>query len=748
MMQDRDDGHLLDELASRLGIDSHYYDIFGTQHVVSQTTKQAILAAMGVQALTRDQLVRALTDHQEEARQQPCDPVAVYRLGEECNWLFRMPVEEGESRTLSIEWSICDEAGAHLFSEKSCPNLDAADRYMCDGHPYWTFKLPVPRSLGIGYYDLAAIGRSTSHEVCGSLRLIIVPTRCYNLPALEAGRRLWGLSLQLYELQSSQNWGVGDFGDLLQWVDWAAKDLGADIIGLNPLHALKNTRPYHISPYSPDSRFSLNVLYIDVQAIPEFLESTDAQQAVEDDEFRVCVEALRKSDRVEYEHVAAAKRKILELVFATFEARHFRPEDNGFVPCTQRGEAFERYLQDQGDGLESFALFQSLAETFAQQTPPLLVWQEWPEPYRHVGSPVCAEFLVSHRYLIRFHQYLQWVTHQQLQRVYDRTRVLGMPIGLYHDLALGSDRGGSDAWIFQSVLALGADCGCPPDAFAPEGQNWGLPPINPHALRRTGYRMFIELLRSNLKHGGAIRLDHVMALFRLFWIPRGLPPSAGAYVQYPWEDLLGILALESVRHRAVIVGEDLGTVPDFVREKLGAAGILSYRVFYFERGHDGEWKPPDQYPQHALAVVATHDLPTLAGFWTGEDLAVRDRLGFYQDEEAYRQAREARHRDKAAVLRALQREGIWSSSKLEADVLSQPLSRKLTEAIHAFVARAPSSLMLVTLEDLIGDATQINLPGTLDSYPNWSHKVPLMLENVQRHDSAIRLTRMLRTIRP
>jgi 4-alpha-glucanotransferase len=442
------------------------------------------------------------------------------------------------------------------------------------------------------------------------------------------------------------------------------------------------------------------------------------------------------------------KRQVLNALFATFEQHHFRKEVDHLVPCTTRAEDFARYLQREGPTLEAFALFQALYEQFSRESPPQLVWQDWPEAYRQPTSTVSQEFRATHRREIRFHQYVQWLAHQQLRRVHERTRELGMPIGLYHDLALGSDRGGSDAWIFQSILALGADCGCPPDAFAPEGQNWGLPPVNPHALRRTGYQMFIDLLRKNLQYAGAIRLDHVMALFRLFWIPRGLPPSAGAYVQYPCDDLLGILALESVRHRAVIVGEDLGTVSPVVRDKLNAAGVLSYRVFYFERGDTGEWKRPALYPRQALAVVTTHDLPTLAGFWSGEDLRVRERLGFYPDESAHRRAVDERQREKASIAQALRNEGVWPAGVDEADALRQPLSPDLMGAIHLYVARSPSSFMLITLEDFIGDSTQVNLPGTLDSYPNWSHKTLLTLEEAKESAHVRQLARAVKTARP
>jgi 4-alpha-glucanotransferase len=739
---------LVDELAKLYGIDPEYYDIFGHRHVIRLETKCAILASMGIDTATQAQMAQELAAVHERTWGQPCEPVLVQRVGSDGTWSFRMPGQENESHAIRVEWSIKDEAGRQVLIEKAGPGLQPADSMLLRDQHYWKFHLPLPTGLAIGYYDLTAVGTSSSHQVQGSLRLIVVPTHCYQPAQIETGGRLWGVSLQLYALRSTHNWGVGDFTDLFEWVEWAATELGADIIGLNPLHALKNSRPYHISPYSPDSRFYLNALYVDVEQAPEFQQSAEAQGIAREEGFLSRLEGLKKSDTVDYERVTAMKRQVLNALFTTFEEHHFGREGDRLVPCTIRGEDFDRYVQQEGHALQAFALFQVLYETFSKGSPPQLVWQDWPEAYRRPTSVASRQFLATHGRQVRFHQYVQWLAHEQLRRVHERTRELALPIGLYHDLALGSDRGGSDAWIFQSLLALGADCGCPPDAFAPEGQNWGLPPVNPHALRQGGYRMFIDLLRKNLQYGGAIRLDHVMALFRLFWIPRGLPPSAGAYVQYPWEDLLGILALESVRHRAVIVGEDLGTVPDFVRDKLAAAGVLSYRVFYFERGDDGEWKRPALYPRQALAVVTTHDLPTLAGFWNGEDLCVRERLGFYPDESTYGRAVDDRQRDKAGIARALQHEGVWPPGVDTGIALHQPLSPDLAGAIHAYVARSPASFMLVTLEDLVGDATQVNLPGTLDSYPNWSHKTPLTLDEVKASSHARQLASRVKTARP
>ncbi len=739
----------LDELSDRFGIVSDYHDIFGQRHVTSADTKRAILGAMGVKVETEEDVARELAESQDAVWRTPCDPVLVCRMEEERakTWSFRMPAKADEDQALRIEWTIQDENGGCRVTEEAGLNLIPVETHVINNERYVRFELPLPTGLEIGYYDLTATGSAPSRCVEGRLRLILTPTQCYMPPRLDEGVRTWGLSLQLYSLRSSTNWGVGDFGDLADCVEWAATDLGAGMIGINPLHALKNSRPFHISPYSPDSRLWLNMLYLAIERIPEWSECPEAQQLLEDEPFRSRLEVLREQETVNYEQVCAVKRKVLKTLFGTFQERHCGVQGDTLEPRTSRGRAFEHYVRQQGDLLETFAVFQALSETLSQEGTGHRVWQEWPEQYRDARSPAVGAYRTAHRPLIRFHQYVQWVASEQLQAVSRRAEELEMPLGLYHDLALGSDRTGSDAWMFQDVLALSAECGAPPDDFALEGQNWGLPPVIPHRLRHDGYRMFIHLLRNNLTNGGALRIDHVLALFRLFWVPRGMPASAGAYVRYPWEDLLGILALESVRHRTVIVGEDLGTVPDFVREKLAAYRVLSYRVFYFERQQDGEWKTVREYPQDALAVVSTHDLPTLAGYWATEDIELRQKLGLYAEEGAYRAALDERRRDKARILQALLTEGVLAGdSKTWSD--SFDWSLELAEAVHAYVARTPSRLLLVSLEDMLGERAQVNLPGTVDAYPNWSLKIPLALDALRVDPRPQRLAAVLRNIRP
>lgn len=745
-----DEQELLDALAACYGIAQEYYDIFGRRHPTSNDTKRAILAVMGVRTDTAEHMRRELDACREAVWQRACDPVLVVPdegggNGWPETWSFRMQADEGEECEIRITWTVRDESGKIRRRGNAGPGLVPVEVHSSQNRRYVRFELPVPTGLGIGYYELGGRGVSPVRCVEGRLRLILIPRRCY-LPAFaQNGKRIWGLALQLYALRSSRNWGVGDLGDLAALVEWAAKDLKAGVIGLNPLHALKNEPPYHISPYSPDSRLFLNTLYLDVQRVPEFQESVVAQQMVNAPEFQALLEGLRTSERVEYERVYAAKRAILDVLFKTFEERHLR-QGGRRKPATERGRAFATYIRREGEILERFALFQALAEHFHGQGVGRS-WQEWPEAYRDPQSPEVKAFRATHASRIRFYQYLQWVTEEQVEAVARHATGCGMPVGLYHDLALGSDRTGSDAWMFRDVMALDADSGAPPDDFALEGQNWGLPPVNPHRLKASGYRMFIDLLRRNLRYGGALRLDHVMALFRLFWIPRGMPASAGAYVSYPFQDLLGILALESVRHQAVIVGEDLGTVPDEVREQLAAWCVLSYRVFYFERRSDGEWKPPAEFPAQALAVASTHDLPTLAGFWVAEDLRTRARLGLFPDEAVYQRALEGRQQDKARMIRALRAEGLLPVGPHDDWEALPDLAPEVWRAIHLYLARTPCWMMLANLDDLLGERAQANLPGTVERYPNWSRKTALRLEELRGDPRPLEIAALLNSLR-
>ncbi len=506
-------------------------------------------------------------------------------------------------------------------------------------------------------------------------RIALRKGACHQPELLEKGGRVWGFGVQLYGLRSARNWGVGDFTDLRALVEIAA-GMGASVVGVSPLHAAS------VSPYSPSSRHALNPAYLDVEAIAEFAGCDAARRLVGSAGFRGRLSSLREEELVDYGAVRAAKREVLELLYAAFRAHRARRE---------RLAEFNRRSSPE---VRNYALYEALAEELGGN------WQTWPREFQSPGSKAVGRFSREKALRVEFHSYVQWNARLQLDQVQRRARELDMPIGLYTDLALGSDRGGAEVWSDQAAYATGASIGAPPDEFNPRGQDWGLPPYSPRALRAAGYRPFVELLRANMPEGGAVRMDHVMALMRLYWIPEGSKADKGGYVNYPLGELLAILAQESRERRCAVIGEDLGTVPPQLRDALKAAGVLSYRPLLFEKD-----APTSSYPRDALVCVSTHDLPTWKGFWAGRDIELRERLGLTVDA-----AKERAQREQDKIL------------------LRKTLGDTSAHSAHAFLARTPSKIMMVQPEDVFEVLEQANLPGTIDQHPNWRRKLPVPLE--------------------
>jgi (1->4)-alpha-D-glucan 1-alpha-D-glucosylmutase len=531
---------------------------------------------------------------------------------------------------------------------------------------------PEFQEVASSYLDVWGKEKSIDAEVRAALLKAMGPARkarkfdletgrCYQ-PAILEQRRLWGFMTQLYGLRSEHNWGIGDFTDLRKLIEIAA-GLGAAVVGVNPLHATQG------SPYSPSSRHALNVLYIDVEAVPGFEKSPK-------------LEKLRQAELVDYEAVRRIKLEALEAIFK---------------------KSGKKTVALPTKGLRDFAVFEALREKHGGG------WQSWPQELRDPASKAVQAFAKKNAKRVAFHAWLQAIAREQLDAAQRRAQELGMPLGLYVDLALGADRGGAEVWSDQDAYAIGASCGAPPDEFNPRGQDWGLPPYSPRALRAKAYQPFIDLLRANMPAGGALRMDHVMALSRLWWIPQGAKPERGGYVNYPFRELLAILASESRRAKCLVIGEDLGTVTPELRAALNEAGVLSYRPLLFEKDPSGEFCAPGAYPREALVCVTTHDLPTWRGFWEAHDLKLREKLGLTVDAQKEFALREA---EKEKLARGLGREGLDLSAR----------------SAHAFLARTPSKLAMLQPEDVLETLEQANLPGTVNQHPNWRRKLPLALE--------------------
>ena len=485
--------------------------------------------------------------------------------------------------------------------------------------------------------------------------LIVCPDRAYLPDRLSGGGKTAGFNVALYGLRSARNWGCGDFTDLRALIDWAFHEVGFSFIGLNPLHALHNRTPYNTSPYLPLSLYYKNVIYIDIEKVPEFAQSSAAQSLFQSAAIQREIEALRAAPFVQYHEVDSLKKRFLRLLYEEFRQSAGRG--------SERSQKFDAYCQCEGDLLDKFALYCALDEILHEQDGNRWTWRDWPHAYQTPDSAESRSFAHEHASTVEFYKYIQFVIDEQLAGARQHAKVSGMEIGLYHDLAVATDSCGSDLWAHGAFYVDGCRVGAPPDDFSPKGQDWGFPPPNVLENRANGYRLYRESIRKILHLGGALRIDHVMRLFRLFWIPAGMEAAQGTYVRDNACDLMRILALESARSKNVIIGEDLGTVTDEIRDMLAQFRILSYRVFYFEKHRDGSFKRTAEYPAQALVSSATHDLPTLAGFWLNRDIEARKAAGL-ADEQGYWNQIHDRQREKQSMLDVLHFENLSARSTM------------------------------------------------------------------------------------
>lgn len=523
-----------------------------------------------------------------------------------------------------------------------------------------------PKDLPLGYHQW------TGHDG-QPCRVIVSPGRCF----LPERLHTWGWAAQLYATRSSASWGMGDLADLRELSRWSAETFKAGMLLINPIGAAMPFAQQQPSPYSPSSRLFRNLLYLRIEELP------DAQQIDNLEELARKGLALNKARQIDRDTVFALKMRALEALFARF-----------------RGDAeLDLYRAEMGESLHRFAQFNVLAEQHGSG------WKRWPEQLRRPESPAVARFAEAHADRIRFHEWVQWHLDRQLAAA-------SRHLALMQDLPIGVDPEGADAWVWQDVLADGVSVGAPPDLYNAAGQDWGLPPLIPHRLPEVGYEPFIQTIRAGLRHAGGLRIDHVMGLFRLYWVPRDGGAREGTYVRYPADDLLGILALESHRAKALVVGEDLGTVEEGTRERLAESRVLSYRVFWFEE------EPPKEYPELAMAAVTTHDLPTIAGIWTGADTEEQVELGLPTSPKGADDMKEK----------------LLSAAEV-------PEEAAVEEAIvqtHEKLIEAPSVLVVATLDDALGVAERPNMPSaSSDKRANWSIALPKTLEEMEQ-DARVR----------
>lgn len=707
----------LQSLSSRLGILPGYIDQLGRRRVTSEDTRVALIASMGYDASTEELARSALQGIEERDRRRVMAPVRV--------------VHEEEAWHRAIEFRIPDDwalrAGARVTWRCELRAEDGAvavHEGVVERGAGEVVDIGLAPLIGPGYHALRLELEAGTRRRAAQQLLVVTPASCV-LPS----RRSFGIIANLYSVRGARDWGVGNFGDLASLAEWSASR-GAAFVGVNPLHALRN-KGYDISPYAPVSRLYRNDIYLDIEAIPELAECEEARAFLARDDVRAELTRLRASDRVQYERVAALARPVLRALHRAFAASHRDADD-------ARGRAYARWVEREGDALAAYATFRALEEHFTREGEHPPPWRDWPAPYRTPASPEVAAFRESYREAVDFHRWLQFELDRQLGEVARRGREAGLSIGLYQDLAIGTAPSGSDTWAYPSLFAKGVSIGAPPDDYSATGQIWGLPPLDPHRLYEDRYSYWIALVRSALRHAGALRIDHVLGLFRQFWIPAGKSGVDGAYVRFPTNDLFGILALESARHRAVIVGEDLGTIPPEVPETLKRWGVLASRVMLFERERDGAFRSARSYEPLALATADTHDMATLAGFWQERDIELGREVGLMTTDADERAARAARGRDRRALLARLAADGAL-------DGRAEPTGAELRGAVHRFLCSTPALLVGISLDDVAGEVEPVNIPGIgADRYPSWTRRMRAPLESLRGDpevDAALRCER-------
>jgi 4-alpha-glucanotransferase len=720
----------LEEAANAFGIETAYWDIWQREHRASVPAMTAILESLGVDASAKVSLDASREKRERQAWQYPLAPMLrLMRDQQEPEIPVSIPYEQADKPAV-LRIQLEDGSSTSIPIELS--EIPVSEQAVFAGSRFVRKRIRLPSGLPLGYHDLSIeIGGAGSPPA----RLIVCPRQAYRPDWLE-GSRAAGLAISLYGVRSERNWGCGDTSDLKALIDWVAEQAGVSFIALNPLHAIPNRQPFNTSPYLPNSIFYRNPIYLDLEQIEEFRSSARARALFESAAVQSELRALRASELVEYERVYRLKLRFSKLLFRSFL--------NEWDRDTPRARDFRRYMEGEGELLHRFAVHEALDEAIHRRCPDVWNWRSWPEPYQDPRSPAVQEFAQKHWRSVLFHKYLQWQLDLQFQASQEHARKRGLSVGLYHDLALATDRFGSDLWAHREFFISGCRVGAPPDDFSPKGQDWAFPPPNAERHYQDGYRLFAESVRRNCRHGGALRIDHVMRFFRLYWIPEGMDATEGTYVRDRHEDLLGILALESVRQKAILIGEDLGTVPDEVRQVLARFKILSYRLLYFEQDRTGRFRRPEEYPRDALVSATTHDLPTLAGFWVGRDIEARRDAGLLPDDGSYHRMRQERALQKQKLLDLLIELRLLPDWYPRNALEVPELTGELHNAIVGFLASTPAKLMVLNQEDLLKQTEQQNLPGSTAEYPNWGRKMKATVEELWTSPEVQAFTTMFR----
>lgn len=706
---------VIEKLVELRGIESNYVDAWGKPVQVSEESKAMLLGAMGYKVNDETLLQNQLSEQIDKSWLSPLNPVQVNRSHEPLIIPLRLPIELVNDRFI---FDIQLEQGSQIKHEFVPSDGELINSTEIEESEFQEYIVEIKDALGLGYHTLTLI--ADDGDYIADMRLIIAPGSCYIPENIKEGKKVWGLSVQLYCLRSERNWGVGDFSDLAYLLQQTGRQ-GAQFVGLNPIHALYPATPDSCSPYSPSSRRWINFIYLDVTKL-EGYEHESVQNIVNSHEFKATLHHVREIEYVDYEAVTRLK---LQALNAIFEVQN----DKSLSKNTKLNKTFKAFIAEGGESLEILATYDAIQEALAKQGKASWGWPVFPKDLNEFHKPGVKKFKKANAKRIKFFMFLQWQAALQLEQANKEAHESGMDIGIYRDLAVGVSEGSAEIWGNRDLYIVDSSIGAPPDVLGPLGQNWGLPPMDPNVLYEQRYQPIVDLFNANMKSCGALRIDHVMALLRLWWVPKGEKANKGGYVYYPVNDLLGILALESHRHKSLVIGEDLGTVPDEIREMLAENGVHSYRVFFFEQAKDGGFFSPSHYPVQSMSTLTTHDMPTLVGYWHCLDLELGNELGLYPSEDVLTKLYHSRHENKQQILDSLhghQSIPEWTNQTVE----QMAMHKELNHGMQYHMAKGSSSLLCLQLEDWLEMDKPVNIPGTSSEYPNWKRKLTRNLEQI------------------
>lgn len=683
----------LDKLLYWRGIANEYFNYRGELISVSLDNRLRLLEAMGVNTDSPAAIEKQAYEFDIAPWRSWLAPFVMTDAGDDtCFEVNLAPDYLGQT----FSYRLVLESGAVRQGTFIPEQFPEHGDYLYEGVRFSRRAILV-QDIPIGYHQLVVAVEKQPESKCEA-QFVVVPRQAYTPAWVAKNQRPWGIIVQLYTLRSARNWGIGDFTDLKLLITEAA-EAGADMIGLNPLHALRHPVEHHCSPYSPSDRRFLNPLYIDPEIEPEYNRDIN-------DILPVLVR-LRSQDKVAYAAVSSTKNAVFREMYAVFIAKELELQ-------TSRAKKFQNFVQDGGEALQSFCLYQVLTEVTGQQL-------------ENMSSDEIQEAYERYAERLQFHAYLQWLSNEQLDACQKYAKESGMRIGLMRDLAVGADGGGAEVSTNLNLFCRSAAVGAPPDPLAEMGQNWGLPPMDPATLRATNFEHFINLLRTNMSHCGALRMDHAMSLMRLWWCPPGHTADYGAYVFYPFREMLGLLKLESVRNHCMVIGEDMGVVPPEFREALVEGNIFTNKLFYFEKLHDGHFRPPQEYEAHSLAMMTNHDVPTIASWWIGSDLQLRESLKLLEEGVDYEEVLVQRDLEKIRLLEWLEQLHLVKREDF-GRLVSEPMTQAFAATLLHGVSQCASQLFVVQLEDLELLEEPVNVPGTSYQYPNWQRKLTIPLE--------------------